>query len=291
MTAIRLLVVPYEHGALRMGVGRGPERLLEAGAFGALASRGADVHVEILELQEDLRGKSGDSEVNAGFDLIRQVASRVGDAVASGAFPVLLSGSCFAGVGVAAGMGEEAPGVVWFDAHGDLNRPETAVDGYFDGMGIAILTGNAWQGMRAGVPGAPPVPESAVVLAGARALEEPEQVTLASSEIVHLPPEEIDTEDAVARAAGALQPQPSGLYVHVDLDVLDREEARVNIYGAADGLSGAELESQVRSLLDSCPVRAVSLTAYDPEVDSDGRVPPIAIRLLEAVAQCLEQAR
>ncbi len=139
--------------------------------------------------------------------------------------------------------------------------------------------------------GRPPVPESAVVLAGARALEEPEQATLASSEIVHLSPAEIDTEDAVARATSALQPQPSGLYVHVDLDVLDREEASVNIYSASGGLSGAELETQVRSLLDSCPVRAVSLTAYDPEVDSDGRVPPIAIGLLEAVAERLEQAR
>jgi arginase len=291
MSEIRLLVVPYEHGALRTGVGRGPERLLEAGAEEALASGSADVRVEVLELQADLRGKSGDSDVNAGFDLIRQVASRVSDAVAGGAFPVLLSGSCFTGVGVAAGLGEEAPGVVWFDAHGDLNRPETAVDGYFDGMGIAILTGNAWQAMRAGVPGAPPVPESAVLLAGARAFEEPEQVTLASSEIVHLRPAEIDTEDAVARAAGALRPHPSGLYVHVDLDVLDREEARVNIYSASGGLSGTELESQVRSLLDACPVRAVSLTAYDPEVDPDGRVPPIAIRLLEAVAEHVERAR
>ena len=58
----------------------------------------------------------------------------------------------------------------------------------------------------------------------------------------------------------------------------------MNIYSEPGGLSADQLEAQVRSLLDTRPVRAVSLTAYDPGVDADGRVPPIALRLLEAVA-------
>jgi arginase family enzyme len=69
--------------------------------------------------------------------------------------------------------------------------------------------------------------------------------------------------------------------------VLDSEEAKVNIYSAPDGLTGPQLEAQVRSLLASGKIRAVSVTAYDPGVDADGRVPPIAIRLLEGVADHL----
>ena len=68
------------------------------------------------------------------------------------------------------------------------------------------------------------------------------------------------------------------------------EEAKVNIYSAPGGLTAAQLETQVRSVLASRPVRAVSLTAYDPGVDADGRVPPIAMRLLEAVADHLAEA-
>jgi arginase len=283
MTEIRLLAVPYEVGALRMGVGRGAERLLEAGAEEALSAGGADVSVEVLELKDDDRDRSGASEVRSSFELIRKVAARVRQAIDDGAFPVLLSGSCFAGIGVVAGMDEESPGVVWFDAHGDFNTPETTIDGYFDGMPLAILTGGAWRTIVSGRE-LRTVPESAVVLAGARDFDPLEEMRLESSDVRYLPPDKIDPDDAVARAVGQMDPAPTGLYMHVDLDVLDSDEARVNIYSAPDGLSAIQLGSQIGSLLDTCPVRGISLTAYDPEVDAQGRVPPIALRLLEVVA-------
>lgn len=286
MTEIRLLAVPYEVGAERMGVGRGPERLLEAGAEAALRSRGAEVRLEFIELRGHHRDESGASEAGAAFELIELVAGRVRAAVADGAFPVLLSGSCFAGLGVVSGLGEDSLGVLWFDAHGDFNTPESTIDGYFDGMPLAILTGSAWPNLvdRAGVT---TVSESAVVLAGARDFDPLEERRLQSSEVVHLPASEIGADDDVAGAAAELDPTPSGLYLHLDLDVLDPRDAKVNIYSAPHGLTGAQLEAQVRSLLASGRVRAVSLTAYDPEVDADSRVPPIAIGLLERVADHL----
>jgi arginase len=284
MAEIRLLAVPYEVGAPRMGVGRGPERLLEDGAEAALRSRGAEVGIEIVELREHRRDESGASEAGAAFELIRLVASLVREAIGDGAYPVLLSGSCFAGLGMVTAIEERSPGVVWFDAHADFNTPESTVEGYFDGMGLATLTGGAWQAM-VDQTAAATIPESAVVLAGARDFDPLEQQRLESSAIRHVPPSEIDADDAVARAVDALDPQPTGLYLHVDLDVLDSEKAKVNIYSAPDGLTAEQLVTQVRSLLDACPVRAVSLTAYDPEVDEEGRVPPIAMRLLEVVAE------
>jgi arginase len=284
MSEIRLLVVPYEVGALRMGVGRGAERLLEAGAQDALKVGGAEVSLEVLELTDDFRDRSGASEVKASFDLIELVTSQVKDAVDDGAFPVLLSGSCFAGLGMVTGIDERSPGVVWFDAHADFNTPESTIEGYFDGMGVAILTGGAWQAM-VDLTGTATIPESSVLLAGARDFDPLEQRRLESSAVRHLPPSELDADDAVARAVDELDPPASGLYLHLDLDVLDSEEAKVNVYSAPDGLSGDQLVAQVRSLLETRPVRAVSLTAYDPEVDADGRVPPIAMRLLEVVAE------
>jgi arginase len=290
MSEIRLLAVPYEVGALRMGVGRGPERLLAAGAEEALARHGANVTLEVIELQEDSRDRSGASEAKAAFELIGLVSAAVRGAIDHGAFPVLLSGSCFAGIGVPTGLGEQLPGVVWFDAHGDFNTPESTVDGYFDGMPLAILTGGGWRTMvmerEVRI-----VPESAVVLAGARDFDPLERLRLDSSSVHHLAPAAIASDDAVARAVDSMEPAPTGLYLHLDLDVLDSEEARVNIYSVPGGLSAAGLETQVRSLLEARPVRAVSLTAYDPECDAEGRVPPIALRLLEAVAERVAQAR
>jgi len=288
MTNVRLIAVPYEVGALRMGVGRGPERLLEAGAEAALSSRGADVALDLVELREHDRDESGASEAGAGFELIGLVAERVRQALADGAFPVLLSGSCFAGIGMVSGLGESSPGVVWFDAHGDFNTPESTIDGYFDGMPLAILTGSAWPNLVVGAAAAT-VPESAVVQVGGRDFDPLEEKRLASSAVVQLPPEAIGSDDEAIRAVTRLEPSPSGLYLHIDLDVLDSEEAKVNIYSVTGGLTGDQLEAQVRSLLASGQVRGVSLTAYDPGVDADGDVPPIALRLLEAVAEQLEK--
>jgi arginase len=165
MREIRLLVVPYELGGLRYGVGRGPERLLERGAQEQLAASGAAVRQETLELRE-----RHSNEVAASFELMRMVSARVRAALREGAFPVVLSGSCcHAAVGSVAGLDEPAPGVVWFDAHGDCNTPATSPSGYLDGMGLPILTGDAWQALGASVRGARPLPETAIVLAGARA--------------------------------------------------------------------------------------------------------------------------
>ena len=66
---------------------------------------------------------------------------------------------------------------------------------------------------------------------------------------------------------------------------LGLNEAPVNVYSPPGGPSAGRLEALVAELLDRFPVRAVSLTAYDPEVDRDDRVPPVALRLLELVAE------
>ena len=284
MAEIALLVVPYELGRLREGVGNGPGHLLAHGAADALASAGATVTVREVELDERFLA-SGSGEGDAGFELMRLVADEVRRARRAGAFPVLLAGSCFNGVGVVAGLEEPAPGVVWLDAHSDFNEPASSLEGYLDGMGLAILTGSAWQAMRERVLAAPAVPEQRVVLAGARSFEPPEVERLAGSAIVKLPADELAAPDRLLAAIEAIE--PSGVYLHIDLDVLDEAVAGVNVYSAAGGLDADQLDALVGELVRRAPVRAVSLTAYDPACDPDDRVPGIARQLLETVAAAL----
>src|SRR5262245_29825157 len=142
MSEFRLLAVPYEMGRLRRGVGGGPERLLEAGADDALASAGASVTTELIELDWDFNERSGSGEDTASFEWIARLSERVRAARADGAFPVILGGSCLCSVGVVAGLDEPSPGVVWFDSHADLNTPDNTVSAYLDGMPLAMLTGH-----------------------------------------------------------------------------------------------------------------------------------------------------
>jgi arginase family enzyme len=70
----------------------------------------------------------------------------------------------------------------------------------------------------------------------------------------------------------------------VDLDVLDTSEGLVNAYSAPDGLTADAVERVVSAVTGGLTVRAAALTAYDPAVDPDGRIPPIANRLLSRIA-------
>jgi arginase family enzyme len=98
-------------------------------------------------------------------------------------------------------------------------------------------------------------------------------------------------EPATAKSAvAAIEPPVSGLYLHVDLDVLDCAVAHVNVYAAPGGLGGGELERVVAELCSGCPVRAVSLTAYDPAFDTREQVPPIALALLRTIGEIVARA-
>ncbi len=287
MQEFRIVAVPYELGRLRDGVGCGAEALLAAGAAEALGSAGATIAVETVEIDERYAA-TGKGEIDAAFALIAEVSERVRRCHEGGAFPVILGGSCFLGVGALAGMDEPDPAVVWLDAHGDFNHPDTTTSGYFDGMGLSVMTGGAWQGMLATVPGAVPIAESRVVQAGARDFDPPEEVRLDASDVIRVTAEQLRTPEPLLAAVDSIGPV-SGLYLHLDLDVLDAKAAGVNVYSAPGGIDGPELEAVAAAVVAGAPVRALSLTCYDPAYDRDGKLPPIALAVLEAVAR--EMAR
>ncbi|MGE0023180.1 MAG: arginase family protein [Hyphomicrobium sp.] len=283
--AFSVIVVPYELGRPRHGVGCGPEHLLARGAASALASNGATIHAHTIVLSDSFNA-SGSGEADAAFEIMRLVAGAVRRARDAGTFPVVLAGSCFSTVGAVAGLNELAPGVVWFDAHPDFCEPATTVSGYFDSMGLSVLTGSAWQALRATTLEAPPIPESAVVLAGARSFDDPSEVArLEASDICQLTCDDLRTPAKLIDAVGNLSPATTGVHVHIDLDVLDKAVAEVNVFGAPGGLDGDELNGLLAALLENFPVRAVTLSAYDPAYDKGDRVPPIAVRLLRTIAQ------
>lgn len=67
-------------------------------------------------------------------------------------------------MGTVAGVGSAGLGAVWFDAHADFDTPEDNLSGFFDVMGLAILTGSGWRALRETIPGVSPIDEGKVVL-------------------------------------------------------------------------------------------------------------------------------
>lgn len=174
---LRFLVVPYDsgHRARRQGVG--PADLVAH--LPAVPEGRRAPEVAWLEVPDGFP-----TEIATSFELIGLVAAEVNRALEQGRFPVVLSGNCNASaLGGAAGLrlaepGAE-PGLVWFDAHGDFNTPETDPIGFLDGQGLAVLTGRCWQGPARRVPGFRPLTDSSVMLIGAHDFDDEESSALA----------------------------------------------------------------------------------------------------------------
>jgi arginase len=143
-------------------VGRGPENIL------CHLNAGDHFAVDNVEVQGQVP-----LEVGTSFAVARRIAESVRQAVSSGAFPLVLAGNCLSCVGTLGGLGAPSPAIIWLDAHGDFNTPETTVSGFLDGMALATAVGRCWGKLAATIPGFCPVPEKQVVLVGARATSMP----------------------------------------------------------------------------------------------------------------------
>ncbi len=261
-------------------MGAGPEHLLSAGAVDRLIAAGHDVRVEAVSVDD-----ASAAEIAAAFDLQRGVAAAVRSALEANSFPIVLSGNCnMAALGTLGGLASAEIGILWFDAHGDFNTPETTIGGFLDGMALAMATGRCWRGLLNRLPGFAPVDERNVVLLGARDLDPLEARTLSESAVSVLSPNEVRerSDEVLDRLRGRVR----DLYVHVDLDVLDPEtHGRANRFAVADGLSLDDVASVLGRAGRAFRVRGAAITAYDPAFDGDGRVCHSALGLLDALAQ------
>jgi arginase len=273
---VALIQVPYHLGHEGVGMGAGPDRLVDAGAVEELTSAGHDVDVVRIG-----RRNGETNEIGASFEVVRRVAETVAEATGRDAFPLVLSGNCMSSIGVVAGLGRDV-GVVWLDAHPDFNTTDESLSGFADGMGLSILSGTGWRALRETVPGYRAVPEANVVLAGIRDINPPEQERLEASAVEVIAPAE--ATERIGPALDRLRGRVADAYLHLDLDVLDPAEGRANEYAAPGGIAAANVERIIDAVGDRLAIRGAAVTAYDPVADPEGRIPNTAARLMARIA-------
>jgi arginase len=276
---VRIIAVPYDSGHPGKRMGAGPGHLLEHGLADAVRADGQTPSVAIVS-----HVREPTAEVATAFELQGMVSDHVRRAVAGGGLPLVISGNCnTAAVGSVAGAGGGL-GVIWFDAHGEFNTPETTTSGFVDGMGLAIVVGRCWKRMASAVPGFSAVPEDNVLTAGVRDTDAEERERLDASGVTVVGDIEGQAARAFAAALDGLGSRVDSVYVHLDLDVLDAQKVgRANEFASDGGPSAEGLRSALGMVRERFEVVAVGFASYDPAYDADGRILRAALACAETL--------
>jgi arginase len=227
-----------------------------------------------------------------------QLARIVAAEVKNGAVPVGLLANCSALMGMLGGLQHSGPasaplrvGLVFIDAHGDFNTPETTLSGMLGGMPVAISAGLGLQRLRVKSGLDPALPDRHIVLAAARDLDPLEKDLLDRSAVPRLSVEDIKTRSAaIDRQMDRLSGLADLIYVHVDMDVLDPPEVRGHPLTVPNGPTSAELAAALTQMFRH-PKAAAFGVASTPsgDHDQDGRSRQAAYNLIRGALEGVKQ--
>ncbi|HEY8149578.1 MAG TPA: arginase family protein [Vicinamibacteria bacterium] len=215
-----------------------------------------------------------------------------------GRFPVGLLANCSALMGMLGGLQHAGPtsaplrvGLVFIDAHGDFNTPETTLSGMLGGMPVAVSAGLGLQRLRVKSGLDPALPDRNIVLAAARDLDPLEKEALDRSAVERLSVEDIKTRSPVIdRQMERLSTLADLIYVHVDIDVLDPPEVRGHPLTVPNGPTSAELAAALTQMFRH-PKAAAFGVASTPsgDHDQDGRSRQAAYNLIRGALEGVKQ--
>ena len=274
---IKIIQVPYDCGYKDIRQGLAPDHFLKNNLVQMLEDDGHQATVTRIDAKSKFT-----MEIGTAFELNRLLRQEVKSAVTTGRFPLVLAGNCNSCLGNIAGINSDRLGVVWFDAHGEFNTPETTLSGFLDGMPLAMATGRCWKAVAKTIPGFKPVKESNVILVGARDLDDEEQLQLEQSDINLIRSEGLDSSailKSIEAALFSLRDRVSGIYLHIDMDAFEISEGAANHYGATGGLSVELIEDAIAMVKKHFIIKSATIASFDPAGDTKGK-------FLEAGLRC-----
>ena len=271
---ITIICVPYQVDVARWGYANGPQAFLDSGLIPLLEAKGHTISQPIwIELPKAERTR--DSVTNLGRIATRTAAAVREALEKADSFVLVLEGDCTHAVGPIGGLAQAKgnPGVVWFDAHGDLNTMETTTSGFLGGLPYAVALGLDLDDWRLAAGLEHPVRAEAAALLGTSDLDAAEVELLQQHPILHIDAKDLMQAGVGERVSAALQTRSSeanAWYLHIDLDVAGPEENPGGFTPAPYWPPADHLLESVRATVSTLPVKVASLAVYNPAADISG---------------------
>lgn len=288
--SIRIIGVPLDLGASRRGVDMGPSALRIAHLAAALTAIGHTVVDDgnlVVPQRETL--PSGRPELAAITEVCQELAIHTADVVARGEFPLVLGGDHSLSMGSVAGavtaMARQGRtlGLLWLDAHADINTPDSSTSGNVHGMPVAHLLGEGDATLAALAVPAPAVQPSRMAYIGLRDLDPPERLAIRRHGILAFTMRDIDERGlpAVMREAIAhVSRDTDGIYLSCDADWIDPSEAPGVGTPVPGGATYREAHLAMELLADTGRLVGMDLVEINPVLDRANRTAELAVELI-----------
>ena len=290
---LALVSVLMDLGAGRRGVDMGPPAIRIAGLRETLLSLGHRVREMGTVLATDPE-RSEQQDVNARYlteveAVCRRARDLVEDGLVKGCMPLVLGGDHSIAMGSVAGVSRfyarsrERVGLIWVDAHTDMNTPETSPSGNVHGMPLAVLTGRGPQVLKSLADQQPAVRPENVSVIGAREIDPTEREVVLSSGVRVFTMSELDergvavcVDEAITRASAGT----AGFHLSYDLDSLDPMIAPGVGTPVSGGLTFREGHLICEKVARSGKVLSLEVVELNPVLDAHNRTAHVAVGLI-----------
>ncbi|MFF2094363.1 arginase [Paenibacillus sp. NPDC058174] len=288
MRDLSLISVPFGLGAGRAGSEHGPAKLGELDLAGSLKGHGLRVgderEIDVASLLQAMKpdtaayaGKAGGMKHAAEvLSVCRAIAEEGAAAAASGHFPLFIGGDHSIAIGSVAGLttAYERMGIIWFDAHADLNTETTSFTGNMHGISLAVALGLTTVTMKDVHRAARPIALERAVLLGARDLDPAEERFIQQSGLTYFSKADIDRlgiEETAKRALRIACKDADALHLSFDIDSVDPGEAPGTGTPVAGGISSEEARLALRIIGASELLSSADFVELNPLLDQGER--------------------
>jgi arginase len=291
--AVGILGVPLAFGASMAGVELGPAALRVAKLNRRIAQLGYDVrdHGDLHVEESQTTPEPGDKvkylrEISAACE---ELARRVEAILTSGGLPLVLGGDHSIAVGSLSGFAsycrkkEESPGLIWFDAHADMNTPESSPSGNIHGMPLAVLLGFGAPELTNIAGFAPKLDPALCVHVGARDVDRGERELVNRLGIRFMTMREIDERGMSACMDEAIQiaSRASGGYaVTFDVDALDPGDAPGSGTLVRGGLTYREAHLAMEKIAEAGGMRSLEVVEINTALDINNKTAELGVELI-----------
>ncbi len=289
MSKLSIIGMPMDLGQTRRGVDMGPSAIRYAGIYERLAELFdeindlGDIPIGRPEVQIDPNTKLKNLHLIAEKNEV--LAEKVEKVVDDGFFPLVLGGDHSIAIGTLAGLAKQYPnlGVIWFDAHGDLNTVETSPSGNIHGMPLAVSLGLGHQ-LLTNIRGVcPKVKVENVVIIGARSLDNGEKKLIKDKGIKVFTMHEIDRlgmTKVMEETISYLKDKTDGVHLSFDLDGLDPSDAPGVGTPVNGGVSYRESHLAMEMLAEADIITSAEFVEVNPILDEKNKTAIAAVALM-----------